>query len=54
MSRRGSELSTLGVFSISLTVALIGLAAYMVITPVTPADRIAVAFAEVHQPIILR
>jgi hypothetical protein len=51
MKRRSPELSTFAILGISGSIATVGLLGYLLLTPVTPSQRIALAFSAINQPI---
>jgi hypothetical protein len=51
MDTRNPELSTFAILGISGSIAIVGMLVYLLLTPVTPAQRIALAFSTINQPI---
>lgn len=49
--KRGSELSTVSILAISLIIAVVGLVAYLLLTPLSPAKLIALDYAALNEPI---
>jgi len=54
MDTRDPELSTLAILGISGSIAIVGLLGYLLIMPVTPAQRIALAFSTINQQTAVR
>ena len=52
MTRWASELSTLAILGIATAFALTGLLAYVLIMPLSPADRVALGHAAVSETVI--
>jgi hypothetical protein len=51
MDTRNPELSTFAILGISGSIAVVGLLGYLLLMPVTPAQRIALAFSTINQQI---
>jgi hypothetical protein len=51
MADRHSEISSAGIVAISILIALVGGAAYLLLTPVSPAKMVALGHAAISEPI---
>jgi hypothetical protein len=51
MTKGGSELSTVSILAISLAIAMVGLVAYLLVTPVSPAKLVALEHAALNDSI---
>jgi hypothetical protein len=51
MAERHCELSSAGILAISMVIAAIGGAAYLLVTPITPAKMVALGHAAISEPI---
>ena len=53
MAKRNSDdLSSLVILAISMAIAVIGFVAYVLVTPMSPAQRVAAGHSAVSEPVI--
>jgi hypothetical protein len=51
MAERHSELSSVGILAISMVIATVGGAAYLLVTPISPAKMVALEHAAISEPV---
>jgi hypothetical protein len=51
MAERHSELSSVAILAISMVIAAVGGAAYLLATPISPAKMVAMEHAAINEPV---
>jgi hypothetical protein len=51
MAHKHSELSSVGVLALSIVIAAVGGAAYLLVTPISPAKMVALGHAAIGEPV---